>query len=244
MKHSLLTCALLGLCSMSPAMASTSATASIDWSTLSITLFDLDPSDGITPSFSWSAQSTQVLSFASTSSNDSSADWTSALSVLDAPATAWADAGVLHAESTRLASDLTPYGSAEAERTAGFSISAHTLALISVSASYAVSTGAPTDAAFAGADLSTWGPAATGVGVQENFGGIGSYLEQFGLAPDAQSGTVSVTFANLTGALMGGEFSVSVYAGTSVAAVPEPGSYAMFLAGLGLMGLMARQRRR
>jgi hypothetical protein len=53
---------------------------------------------------------------------------------------------------------------------------------------------------------------------------------------------MSVTFANLTNAVMSGEFSASVSAGTTVAAVPEPGSYAMFLAGLGLMGLVARRR--
>ena len=242
MKRPLLICTLLGLCSMSPAMATTAATASVDWSTLTITLYDLDPLDGIAPSFSWTDQSTQVFSFAESEAFDTVADWTSALSAQLNQTFAQADASTLATQSTQVAGSTSLFGNATAERYAGFSISANTLALISVSGSYAVSTDGPEDYAYAYVGLNTWGPGATGVGEQENYSGIGSYLESLGQAPDAQSGIMSVTFANLTNAVMSGEFSASVSAGTTVAAVPEPGSYAMFLAGLGLMGLVARRR--
>lgn len=61
----------------------------------------------------------------------------------------------------------------------------------------------------------------------------------------SNAGTLSVSFANSTGSkvlgTLGGSVSSSGFG--AVAAIPEPGTYAMFLAGLAAMGAVARRRR-
>ena len=62
------------------------------------------------------------------------------------------------------------------------------------------------------------------------------------------AGTGSISGLNLVGTVFtfgfGGQTPDQFYlAGMTVAAIPEPGTYAMMLAGLGLMGFIARRRR-
>lgn len=64
----------------------------------------------------------------------------------------------------------------------------------------------------------------------------------------ATSGPLTVSFVNASGSEMAGYFQAGVYAygytyGDSVAAVPEPQTYAMMLAGLLSLGFLTRRRR-
>ncbi|MFZ2986729.1 PEP-CTERM sorting domain-containing protein [Ideonella sp.] len=66
-----------------------------------------------------------------------------------------------------------------------------------------------------------------------------------GVTSNTESGSLSVTYRNRTGSETTGRLSGAVDSSGygAVAAIPEPGTYAMFLAGLAAMGAVARRRR-
>ena len=83
--------------------------------------------------------------------------------------------------------------------------------------------------------------------------GIFGTLDQHGTAekisrafesPSTKSGTLQVSFANLSNGEITGKLSAytAVDSYGFIPAVPEPETYAMLLAGLGLMGFIARRR--
>jgi hypothetical protein len=111
--------------------------------------------------------------------------------------------------------------------------------------------------AAANASLSVSGPSAGGGdgGQNSNDGRsiwVGSYYDswagQWSNGFDTQQGFVAVSFANVTDASMGGAFqasvSVSGSAYGSTAPIPEPGTWAMMLAGLAVAGGISRRRQR
>lgn len=113
------------------------------------------------------------------------------------------------------------------------------------------------NSAGASASLYVNGPAAGGGSGSQNSSDsrsvwVNAYYDgwsgQWTNAADAQSGFVGVSFANLTDAAMGGSFradvSVSGNAYGSTAPIPEPGTWAMMLAGLAVAGGIARRRQR
>ena len=73
-------------------------------------------------------------------------------------------------------------------------------------------------------------------GVPFAYMGSGDYISASGNVP---GGDYSVRLTGTATGALGG-----MYTYTALAAVPEPGAYAMFLAGLGLVGFMARRRRK
>jgi hypothetical protein len=62
---------------------------------------------------------------------------------------------------------------------------------------------------------------------------------------DNKSGLLSVSFVNTTGRSLTGSFQAYTYAYgySTISPVPEPETYAMLLAGLGMMGFMVRRRK-
>lgn len=113
------------------------------------------------------------------------------------------------------------------------------------------------NSAGASATLNVSGPAAGGgSGGQNSSDGRSVFVNSFYDSwsgqwingADSQSGFVGVSFANLTDAAMTGSFradvSVSGNAYGSTAPIPEPGTWAMMLAGLAVAGGIARRRQR
>lgn len=99
-------------------------------------------------------------------------------------------------------------------------------------------------------EINVTGPGALGSegGYQESSDEFefSSYSDE-SVPPFDFSGTaeLSATFLNLTRSNLTGQldFDVYTYVATSTAPVPEPGTYALLLAGLGMMGFVAGRRR-
>lgn len=89
-----------------------------------------------------------------------------------------------------------------------------------------------------------------GMYVSDNDNGYTGYLSRVhrgsGYGGASFSDLLYVSFANLTGSAINGYFSAetSVFGYSSVTPVPEPETYAMLLAGLGLVAGVARRRRK
>lgn len=220
MKQTITALALAGVIGVAsqPAAASAVATAEIDWSTFGWVLYDLDPLDSITPSITFDNQYSSVDAWSrqSASSNYSS-DWVTFISAISPSAEATADANKLHAESG--------YGSeAGFNRGANFALSPMTLVIFRANATVFASS-----SAIAFAALYIQGPGANGTGWQY------SSSEFYG----TNSGTLTTSFLNMTNDNMFGD--IGLY-GSASAPVPEPENYALMLAGLGLVGWMARRR--
>ncbi len=64
------------------------------------------------------------------------------------------------------------------------------------------------------------------------------------LQSSSSTGFLTVSFTNLTGGNLGGELHRGAAANALSAAVPEPETYAMMVAGLGLLTFMLRRRAR
>jgi hypothetical protein len=126
---------------------------------------------------------------------------------------------------------------AAAMRSGFFTLSANTQAIISANASAALTPGLA--GSYAGAYFELFDVPQTGLSNLYDTAGI-ELGEGYG-AEAFSTGMISVSIANTSGSSIEGVLIAS--ADTSLLPVPEPESYAMFLAGLGLMGLVARRRR-
>ena len=134
-----------------------------------------------------------------------------------------------------------------------FSLGANTE--VTIGALYSLSTATTSspaqENATAKAYLAVSGPGANGTGSQSDIASqqisVYSYWSGTQYAGDSASlaGALAVTFTNTTtGALDGMLHAESYVYGESLAAVPEPGGWAMLLVGIGMLGLIARRRSR
>ena len=95
--------------------------------------------------------------------------------------------------------------------------------------------------------LSTLAPGYTEEGTSVTFTGLlatgGSVMQSFNVADGAaQTFSFSPNFSNLSAVTWSNEANFHQFDNITVAAVPEPETYAMLLAGLGLLGFLARRR--
>jgi hypothetical protein len=140
----------------------------------------------------------------------------------------------------------------------GFVLSANTMVQFSMTgsatASYTLGYNAQSsEGEFASAllRLLVSGAAADGLGeltdVQQQSAAVMSFIGESAPGPDSASwsGLLTASYSNLSAQSSLGHFYAEANVdGLSVSAVPEPETYAMLLAGLGLVGALARRRRR
>jgi PEP-CTERM motif len=290
--------AVLACASIGSAHAAASSSASL--TDLTITLYDLNFTDGVTPSITFAGNSYTYSWAYSTSPYEAvGGDYHVGTSPFD-PSThasstsqSTASASSIGSTPTTITGTTTVVGglqtSGSANGTAGslgndysqyaaqawwngwsgdsFTLSANTAVVFSATAatSAVVTTGYSEalynwEYAQGYASLYAAGPGASGNGSQSSFDSLQSYLTnqynsvydgdgnflRYSPGSDSKSGTLGAAFVNFTGGSMSGTF--YAYAGADghsyAAAVPEPETYAMLLAGLSVIGMQARRRRR
>jgi hypothetical protein len=265
-----------------PALAAVSASATI--SDFTITLYDLNPLDGIVPTISWSSVSGVDPNMATYTSANVSGPYggsstfnytpigalnSSTAAIYNATATANITASSVSASGSATATSSSwqsksfsanaqnyyYYGSnfiLSANTAVVFQANASTQATATVGYDYATGQG---ETASANAFMTVSGTGASGNGNQSSTDNLsssaGGYYWWYPTPPLTQSNSAVLAgaFVNTSAGKLTGSFQLgaNVNGNTSVvaaavAAVPEPESYAMFLAGLGLIGAMARRR--
>lgn len=253
-----------------PALADSSATATIDWGSFNVQIIDLNLLDGITPMFTWTSQSgganTSTSSYADGGSDTAAStrnanNWTKVLSANsstpNAQASAQRNLTSLSATSTTQSSitdDPNVMGSnsasASAVNSGYFSLTGAGIALITLNWSAGVNTqnsdwnnNSTANVSISGNysdGLYTNGSASSGVNLYSWWGGPQSAASTFALA--VTNTGVGTTTGNFNANISTSSTSPVTY-GVITEAVPEPETYAMLLAGLGLIGFMVRRRK-
>ena len=231
---------------VTPAMASApsaAAYANIDWSTFTVQIIDINGGTG--GALTWTnGKTSDVNADAGNYANNSSSDWSTYLSVIDDVASSSTDATSINANFSTSPTSLNAY--AQANRFGYFTLTANTMAIFSVNANTNIDMSKPLNGdAYAWAALDADGVGPFGTDLQH--GGTSKIAFAAGVgSPVTDNGKLYATFTNLTAVDMDGTVhaftQVNKY-GVIAFAVPEPETYAMMLAGLGLVGFMARRRK-
>lgn len=221
------------------------AIASIDWSSFAVALKGVD---NATPGIDWTSKTSSVYA---NSKSSSSQDWATSINATDgvASATAYeslgggADGSPLHAVFSDVPAELN--SSAWLNRSGSFTLRPNTIAVFSVKASTDINMGVPLNgSAYAWAFLNVDGPGVFGANTQHSGVESISWASGFG-NPQSDSRTLEATFLNLTAGDLTGTLTAfaTVSKNGFIPAIPEPRTYGMMLAGLGLLGFVAWRRK-
>lgn len=249
---SLVSAFTLGVVLAAPAHAvlQNPAIATIDWQTFQVMAIDTDPLDDVLPAISFilsdsDTRNTQAWAQEFSYTFDGRGNWTESFTVQDGVANASASQDLLQAWFTGPPSTLNAY--AQSDRAGRFVVSAKTLVTFQVAASVSIDLPVPLNGqAYAWSRLETDGPGFFGdTENQQRSGtdrlvfaqGQGSLLES--------SGILYASFYNGTDADMEGNLRAftTVNSYGFIPVVPEPETYGMMIAGLGLLAAVARRRR-
>jgi hypothetical protein len=229
------------------------ATATIDWSRLQLSVTGVN---GSSPTVLYENQHTAVNSnawtnAASETNSRSISNWTDT-------AQANADAGTTFANavastldfSGRAVSDESGYSNSSGNRTLNFSFDGPGVLTVTVPYSLTLTGDKPScyycgygDHATVSGHADFYSNSNDGNADSHTNASFSLYNDYWHSSPDSQSGTlVFGIFASGAGS---GHLALNFDLSTqsSISPIPEPESYAMLLAGLGLMGMMARRRK-
>lgn len=260
MKRLLLPALLTGLLAHAgPTLADSSASANIDWGSLNIQLIDLSGGANA-PVFNWTSASGDVSSYAVTYPDewanhyDYAFDFTTLLSTSALTTLAQSDAlrsattlSANAASQAGTAPGASPYdsnyASASSNNWGNFSLTGHGVAVITMNWNVSV-TGAMDDwydYGYASASISgSYSDGLYSSGYANSGYGNGSYY----IGSTSHSGSFAMAVVGMGGVTTGSiQAYASAYASSPSVPVPEAETYALMLAGLGMVGWMVRRRR-
>lgn len=228
--------------------------AAASFGTLTFTLVDLDLSDGITPSITYSASSSTVNAriydsdgYSIDNQSDSSTSINPGISITSAYAGVTSTSIVNGTSVSVNGASVTDlvwfYG--DAQKTTSYTLSANTGLIVSGTFTATVTGPQPTPTTYA--SLQSGGliyiTNAWGEGLAQYTGGAWTYTGvDTNLSED-----FTLTVTNAAATELNGTILANVYQGGSqglISTVPEPETYGMMMAGLGLLGVAARRKQR
>ncbi len=232
LKSAALAAGLLGCCVQLHA-AVPIAEASIDWTSFSYQLFDLDPFDGVAPSLAWGDRGS--ITNTGDGTYDYAYDWSSP---------AESSNGVSVASVTESSLTVSNYGyrinnlyGSSAQRYGDFTLSAMTLVVFEVAGSMSVAAVSnPSALAGASVQLSVSDYNLDPYSFNYSVLNVSNYDALL-----SKSGVLTTSFANITGAALTAQMGAYVQLYVS-APVPEPHAYGMLLAGLAVVAPLTRRR--
>ena len=243
---------------VAPVQAASFASASL--SDMKITLFDLNPADGIKPgiTFDLRANTASVSAEDNANSRSSRAFGTGPFDLSVTTPRSSASAAVAGRGPANVTS-LTASGSALGPLAPGgfsfflarasspdssdFTLTANTRVKFSGRANLeAITTLGGDEDAFASALLDAFGPGPDGSGSQFGHAFLDARISGGAAGVSLSEGLLTVRFDNQTGGDLVGRLSRDASTIGSSSVVPEPETYAMMVAGLGLLGFMLRRR--
>lgn len=247
-----------------PAHATASSSASL--TDFSWTLIDLNTADGIAPTLTFAGQSyvytyTYNSSLGTTDSHDAAGT-----SVMD-PISSSSSDGHSVSSAAITATSLSTSGHTSGSSTGGqygyyqgtaylnnyysssFTLSPFTAVIFQGTATTAATTTAPYDGLhpeWAYGDVQINGSLSYGNNNQSASASFSAYSDNTSGTFYAESGPLALSFINPTGNAVNGSLygAVQSYGYSYAAAVPEPETYAMLLAGLAVVGTLSRRRQR